>query len=851
MEEPRSLSPTPDQVQKSTDEKQECQNSPTTVTETESVSFTETFPSSDVSVVAYDDAPEEHFVNTNYKNSAAHPLVSNELSKEERVAKLRRKRLERRKYLNNLPTIQEISTDDEREGEVKSVGLALLSEADDILLHIQTLSESVNSVNDLKEVQHRIDDASQRASRGNEEKALVIYKDVLVILEKELTRISEQIKVLSTKQPKFEKSKLYIMLHKEWAENALIVADIMSRMATIYERQEKYEAAQCCVEEARAIYQRHATFDEQHNKNGSSSREKEMSMELMMDQIEEATESHCLRQSLHETIERIREKIAATADETSRGFLYEDIFDKLSTVLSLELMYLGDNHPQIANSKGLFGKFYGEINQNEKALKAMNDAILICEKALGELHPQTGSKYQDAARLYDRIGGEENYSKAIDLYEKAISNFEKSEGNVSEKLCSSLNKVAILYIERKSYDIAIKKLESAIHISEENYRERSDDASTEPIQLWLNLGECHALKGKPSLATEAYRNALRIQRDKRKVHDLLPRKGSETIPGLISNSKITFTLKKLGQSLAVESKFEESYGYFMEALTILRGDLKVAQESGLFDPTVDLPGREDDVASALYDLAKAKQSDAKYEEASEFYKECLELRKQSDKKRAVIERSNNINCAICLAGIGSIELVQNNDSDAFKSFNQAIYYARQEGIPDSDPIARMLWEKSRMAANKMNKVQKSDIKNYDNDDIVIFPLELKAKEFREARAFESSIKIINTVIGMKRVLVKKVVSEEQEQRTKATRQLAASLIFKGELALMMGEKKDAKDCINEASGLLKECGVDKEDEHYQQIEQVHSKIGNTKRLKNIAGRIRKMKRRSESTMAEF
>jgi tetratricopeptide (TPR) repeat protein len=549
-------------------------------------------------------------------------------------------------------------------------------------------------VNDLKEVQHRIDDASQRASRGNEEKALVIYKDVLVILEKELTRISEQIKVLSTKQPKFEKSKLYIMLHKEWAENALIVADIMSRMATIYERQEKYEAAQCCVEEARAIYQRHATFDEQHNKNGSSSREKEMFMELMMDQIEEATESHCLRQSLHETIERIREKIAATADETSRGFLYEDIFDKLSTVLSLELMYLGDNHPQIANSKGLFGKFYGEINQNEKALKAMNDAILICEKALGELHPQTGSKYQDAARLYDRIGGEENYSKAIDLYEKAISNFEKSEGNVSEKLCSSLNKVAILYIERKSYDIAIKKLKSAIHISEENYRERSDDVSTEPIQLWLNLGECHTLKGKSSLATEASRNALHIQRAKRKVYDLLPSKRSETIPGLISNSKITFTLKKLGQSLAVESKFEESYGYFMEALTILRGDLKTAQESGLFDPTVDVPGHEDNVASALYDIAKAKQSDAKYDEASEFYKESLELRKQSDKKRAVIERSNNINCAICLAGIGSIELVQNNDSDAFKSFNQAIYYARQEGIPDSDPVARMLWEKS-------------------------------------------------------------------------------------------------------------------------------------------------------------
>ena len=70
--------------------------------------------------------------------------------------------------------------------------------------------------------------------------------------------------------------------------------------------------------------------------------------------------------------------------------------------------------------------------------------------------------------------------------------------------------------------------------SEENYRERSDDISTEPIQLWLNLGECQALKGEPALATEASLNALRIQKDKRKVHNSL-RKGPRSIPDLISN----------------------------------------------------------------------------------------------------------------------------------------------------------------------------------------------------------------------------------------------------------------------------------------------------------------------------
>ncbi len=906
MENPRPSSPTRDQIE---NEKAECQKSPTTVIETETVVFEQSFPSSDEET--YDDdnhttveepvdeeeeqekeKEEPSFATPNATDLKTPPpppppQSTEENNKEDRYSKLRRKQFDRRKYLNILPTIHEVTSYEEKTGETKSsLGVPMLSEADDILLHIQTLSAPVNSVHELKEIQEKIEDASLRAKKGNEDKALAIYKDVLGVLEKEVTRITKQMEVLGRKQSKFENTKLYIILHEEWSENALVVADVKSKMATIYEQRENYQDALECVTEAREIYQRQANFDEDHNNNGSSAREKEMSMEIMMEQIEEATESHSIRKSLHETVERIREKIIATKDETSRGFLYEDIFDKLSTVLSLELMYLGDEHPQISNTKGLLGKFYGEIKQNEKALRVMNEAVLICETSLGNLHPETGTKYQDAAKLYDRIGGDENCSKAIELYEKAITNFEKSEGNVSEKMCSCLNRVAILYIQQKSYDLAIEKLKSAIHISEENYRERSDDISTEPIQLWLNISECHGLKGNSSLASEASRNALRIQKEKRQVYDFTARKGSGDIPALISNSKIAFTLKKLGKSLAAESKFEESYSSFEEALSILRADLATAQESGKFDPTIDIPGKEDEVATVLYDLAKIKQTDNKLIEACELYKESLELCKESDKKRTVTERSNNIDCALCLAGIGSIEMIEKAYSDAFKSFNQAIYYAKQEGIPESDPITQMLWDKSRIAAENMNNVKKPKRKSAKTavDDIVISPLEDKAKELRKTKDLANSIKTINTVIGMKRAHVEKIAVEDQN--TNAKRQLAASLIFKGEVALLLGEKKDATDCINEASNLLKESGADDDDESVKQIEKFRKKVnksdsekmeyiqmfsgmsqidqkvrkinktqgnksGKTRRLKNIGDRIRKIKRKPESTMGEF
>lgn len=838
MEASRPSSPEPDQIQKISDENSDCQGSPTTVFDVDDLYVTKNTASNVVSVDNNDSLAIDFADTTNsdYKHLSEQysESFSSTTTNKDRRTRLRKKQRDRMKYLNIMPTIQEVTEEEESLGEVASLGFTLLSEDDVISMHIQTLSTPTvtNSENEVKEVRLLVGEASQRAAQGNEGKALTIYKDGLGVLQQNVTRISKQMEAWAMREPKFEKTALYIILHEEWAESALVVADIRTRLASIYERHEDYNEALCCSEEARVIYQRQAIFDEIHHKKGSCAREKEVTAESMMEQIEEARESQYIRNSLHQTVERIREKIEATKDETSRGFLYEDIFDKLSTVLSLELMYLGESHPQISNTKALLSMFYSEIKQNEKALRAMNDAVLICEMALGDKHPQTGTKYQDAAKLYERIGGEDNISKAIDCYEKAITTLKKAEENVSERLCFSLNRVAVLYTERKCYDIAIKKLKNAIHISQENYRERSDNISTEPIQLWLNLGECQALKEEPALASEASGNALRIQSEKRKFYDE-SRTGPGSIPDLISNSKIASTMKMLGKNLATELKFKEAYNCFMEALSILQDDLNTAQELDKFNPTTDIPKLQDEVASALYDLAKVKQEDAKYSEATKLYKESLELRKESDEKRIVSERSNYINCAMCLAGIGTIELIQNEESEAFKSFNQAIHYAKQEGIPDSDPIAVMLREKSCTAAESM-----------EDDDVVLSRLEEKAKTLRFSKDLENCTLTIDIVIGMKRALLEKITGEEEI--TNAKRQLAASLTTKGEVALFQNAKNEAIEYINEASDLLKQCYLNHNDPSFQQIEKLHDKIRKMKRRNLIGDKIKKMKRRNES-----
>ncbi|MGK3742836.1 MAG: tetratricopeptide (TPR) repeat protein [Bacillariaceae sp.] len=831
---PPQLGNAPENLNEKPDSR-DSRDSPATVIEVHGYSTRTTIPTTDVGVIT----PAPPTVFTSRRDN----------KEEKHASRLRRHQKERKNYENSLPPIQECP-EEEEEGEDDSIhgkclGFVCLPVDDDISLYIRPLSTPTGSNNNfIVEVQLLIDAASQRASQGNEEKAVAIYKDGLRILRQGIQRILEQMEIAASSKPKFEKTALFIILHEEWTEVALVIADIRKRMALIYERQEEYDKAISCCEEARTIYERQAIFDKRHHKKGSSAREEGSSMEDMVEKIEEAMESQYIRKSLHQTVERIREKIAATTDETSRGFLYEDIFDKLSTVLSLELMYLGETHPQIAYTKSLLSVFYSEIKQSEKALRAMNDAILICEIALGDSHPRTAIMYQEAAKLYEHIDSKDNVVKAIDFYEKAIVTLERGEGNISEKKCSILNDLGVLYIQQKQYNVAVKKLSDAIHIYEEGFVEGfvegSDYTSTKHIQMWVNLAECYGLQEEHELATNAARNALRIQRDKRKLYDVSA-KDLGQIPGLISNSSIALTLKKLGKSLAAESKFDLACGSFLEALSILRADFSIAQELVKFNPTVDLQKRQDEIACVLYHIAKVKLTDKKYTEAAKLYGESLQLRKASDKQRKPEKRSNYVHCAMCLAGIGSIELLRNREGDAFKSFNQALFYIRKEGFPDSHPIVNMIWKKSHLAASRMHKerypVAVTDIGCIGGYEATISRLEEKAEISRKTRDYKACIKTIDVIVDMKRTVLAKL--EEEKQNTKnAKHQLVASLITMGEIVLITNSTKKSIACINEATDLLKTSDRDDQrDKYFEEIDKIVHKV-------------KKMKQRSE-TMAEF
>ena len=741
------------------------------------------------------------------------------------VADLKRQHHEGRyRQVSILPTIEEITASEEEQGETKD-GRSYCSNivVDDISSHIRPLAApSPKNDIDIREVRRIMDKASLSASRGNEDNAIVLYKGGLKILKRGLKRVSRQMESAASK-PTLEKTALYIALHEEWSELALVIAEIRTMMAIVYERKGEYDKSIICCEEARTVYHRQSLFDERHHRKGSDSRSSQITMEHMIRKLEEARESYSGRKAVHETIDRIHEKIVATTNETSLRFLYEDIFDKISVVLSLEVVHLGDMHPQVADTKELLSILFSGRGQNEDALHAMRHAVHICEVALGDQHPRTGLKYKKAAKLYEKFGGDSNRKTAIEFYERAIATFRKAEGNWLKVLCGLLNDVGVLYIQHRDYDMAATKLCEALEICNKSTELKSDS-----IQVWLNLAECHSWRKELELATDATQNALRIQR---KIQESLDRSNShpeETSPALSSSHGIALTLKRLGKCLVNQKKFDLAYGALLEALSILQTNYSISQEVAENDPEVDLPGQQDEIASALYCLAEAKQLDKKCTEAIRLYRESLQLRLNSDKVRGPGKKVNRVHCAMSLYGVGTVQLQINEPSEAFKSFNEGIHYVRKEGLPDSHPIVQMLWDKSHMAASKMfhdhNKSTASKSaseKRLDSTALerrkephtnnawsyTISRLEEKAKAEKEKGDIEECIKSMYLVVEMRRkYLVKRMGSETS--RKKAKQHLAASLLSLGRLELLTNGVERGMMCFTEALSLCKSSGLE-------------------------------------------
>jgi CHAT domain-containing protein/Tfp pilus assembly protein PilF len=104
-----------------------------------------------------------------------------------------------------------------------------------------------------------------------------------------------------------------------------------------------------------------------------------------------------------------------------------------------------------------------QAGKYQEAVPIARQVLAICEKVLGQEHPDTATSLHNLARLYDETG---DYAKAEPLYRRALAIREKALGPEHADTALGLNNLAALYWATGDYAKAEPFLQRALAICE-------------------------------------------------------------------------------------------------------------------------------------------------------------------------------------------------------------------------------------------------------------------------------------------------------------------------------------------------------------------------------------------------
>lgn len=172
--------------------------------------------------------------------------------------------------------------------------------------------------------------------------------------------------------------------------------------------------------------------------------------------------------------------------------------------LEIRTRALGDVHPDIASSYNNIGCIYWQKGDYNKTFEYFLKAIEINDKIWSKGHPDTAS-------IYNNIGGvyqiHFDYDNAMKYYLKALEIREKVLGKEHPDTAHSYNNIGLVYTDLGDYDKALEYHQKALEIREKALgRENLDTALS-----YRNIGGIYDDKGKYDKALEYYQTALKIR----------------------------------------------------------------------------------------------------------------------------------------------------------------------------------------------------------------------------------------------------------------------------------------------------------------------------------------------------
>jgi len=676
-----------------------------------------------------------------------------------------------------------------------------------------------------EKVQDLQQQAADRASRGLEEEAVLLYRKALHVGRRDVTRIKEQLKqVTAAKHHTAVAAKsIASRLHEDWMEIGVLIAHTRNAQATIYERLGVYDKAMTCCAEALAVYKRQAKFLKKQSPEGAEYQAVVQQIQSMMEtthRIDRARDSYERRKRAHEEIIALRLEVP-TRPPAERRSLYAALTAKVRKVRTSETEILGPQHPQLGDTASLLGSLALEQGDRETAIPYMMEAYAIMKASLGTKHPRTGMKLLHIASVYNNNAmwrhQKVEEQLAIDFYTQAIQVFRTSE-NCPFLLGSTANDLAVVYISRKEFGPAVELLQQALQAYEQGQEADPTAASWDTAQVWLNLGECHNQQKDFEQASTAFMNALNVQRDGRKIYELAMKNDGTTASGenvppshLVDDRRIADTLRRLGKSYVGFAAYDKAMVFFKEACLIHKNEVKKAVQTHKGRDGNLLPCMQDELAQTIYCMAELNDLTGKMDAAQRLYSEALQLRLFSDAHKP--SRTNMVHCAMCLNGLGNIHMKKSEFDQAQGVFKEALGYCSAHGVPAEHPIVQMIGQRLRKA------VESSEDRDLDEAG----KLEKHAMALFQQGKHDAAVMTLTSVMQLRKETLKQLRSAGKDS-AQAKHTTACTLKMFGRILAAKGDDVSAERAYKDSLKLFKKAGTPNTDSEVVQVYEELSQV---------------------------
>ena len=185
------------------------------------------------------------------------------------------------------------------------------------------------------------------------------------------------------------------------------------------------------------------------------------------------------------------------------SFQYDLALEYTSKALTICSTYLGEDHPDVANTYNNIGNIYFRKSEYSQAIDAYNKTIDVRKKIFTEDHIDVASGYNNLGNVYYKL---DDYQNAKSYYTKTLKIRQKALGEDHDSVADVYNNLSMVYQKKKMFDTSLEYLNQSLFIRMKNL------GLSHPLiaQTYNNLGVLYAEKKDYDTSLKYHYKAIKI-----------------------------------------------------------------------------------------------------------------------------------------------------------------------------------------------------------------------------------------------------------------------------------------------------------------------------------------------------